>query len=150
MVQWFGADFTLRPRRDVTENGHHGYNMCCYGTAPEDRVKSTYISTEIRTNLRLTTVKSASFLWWRFLYQSYGCWEVLCDSFLLFFYLVYVELQPKDWLSYDWMMSEAAKHPRDWNVLNHGGNSINRSMMDKRPYYLYIKRLTGYWTLNCM
>lgn len=44
MSQCFGADLILCmiTENDVAENGHQGYGMCCYGRAPEDKVKYMY------------------------------------------------------------------------------------------------------------
>lgn len=42
--QWFDADLILCmiTENDVSENGHQGYGMCCYGKAPDDKVKYVY------------------------------------------------------------------------------------------------------------
>lgn len=42
--QWFDADLILCmiTENDVSENGHQGYGMCCYGEAPDDKVKYVY------------------------------------------------------------------------------------------------------------
>lgn len=76
---------------DVNENGHHGYSMCCYGRAPEDKVRYTYKVKVFQHQHRhmyesmVTTMKSAySLLWWRVLYQWYGCCVVLWFRFCRF------------------------------------------------------------------
>lgn len=65
----------------LVKNGHQGYRVCCYGRAPEKKVKYRVKITQQQHRYVLTSNRpqwKVRILWWRFLLEWYGCASVQC------------------------------------------------------------------------